>query len=360
MSDSTAISDGCEWAELICLVNSGVDLNYDQAYWVMDQVMSGQLGESRLAAFLTSMAIKKPTVHEIHGLADAMLAHAVSVELPSEAVDIVGTGGDGHKTVNISTMSAMVLAAGGVPVIKHGNRASTSQSGSSDVMEALGINLDIDTHRQREIFDELGIAFLFANKVHPSMRFAAPVRRALGFPTAFNVLGPLTNPAHVRALAIGASNEYNARLMAGVYHQRRTPALVFRGKNNALDELSTVDENQVWIISESSVEETTIDTSKHFGMAPASIADLRGGNPHDNAVVAREILSGGGARAIRDAVCLNVAGAMVAYEALNGQPMPQGAQLPERLAQGIERAQEILDSGAAYELVRRWGQLSHS
>ncbi len=184
-----------EWAPIIAALTAGESLDYGQSYWLMDQVMSGELGEARLASFLTAMAIKGATVDEIHGLADGMQDHAAHVDLPSRALDIVGTGGDGYKTVNISTMSAIVLAAMGIPLVKHGNRASTSKSGSADVIEALGVNLDLDADALRRVFDEVGIAFLFANKMHPSMRFAAPVRRALGFPTAFNVLGPLTNPA---------------------------------------------------------------------------------------------------------------------------------------------------------------------
>ena len=203
-----------EWAPIIQALTAGESLDYGQSYWLMDQVMSGELGEARLASFLTAMAMKGATVDEIHGLADGMQDHAAHVDLPSRALDIVGTGGDGYKTVNISTMSAIVLAAMGIPLVKHGNRASTSKSGSADVIEALGVNLDLDADALRRVFDEVGIAFLFANKMHPSMRFAAPVRRALGFPTAFNVLGPLTNPARVQACAIGASREENARWRA--------------------------------------------------------------------------------------------------------------------------------------------------
>ena len=188
-----------DWAPIIATLIAGEALDYDQSYWLMDQVMSGELGEARLASFLTAMAIKGATVEEIHGLADGMQDHAASVDLPSRALDIVGTGGDGYKTVNISTMSAIVAASMGIPLVKHGNRASTSKSGSADVIEALGVNLDVEPADLRRIFDQVGIAFLFANKMHPSMRFAAPVRRALGFPTAFNVLGPLTNPAKVQA-----------------------------------------------------------------------------------------------------------------------------------------------------------------
>ena len=259
-----------DWAPIIATLISGEALDYDQSYWLMDQVMSGELGEARLASFLTAMAIKGATVEEIHGLADGMQDHAASVDLPSRALDIVGTGGDGYKTVNISTMSAIVAASMGIPLVKHGNRASTSKSGSADVIEALGVNLDVEPADLRRIFDQVGIAFLFANKMHPSMRFAAPVRRALGFPTAFNVLGPLTNPAKVQACAIGAAKEENARLMAGVYASRGLSALVLRGATTGLDELTTADSNQIWIVSGGQVSEVAFDARESLGMASSS------------------------------------------------------------------------------------------
>ncbi|WP_022868390.1 anthranilate phosphoribosyltransferase [Schaalia vaccimaxillae] len=345
-----------QWPQIISEVNAGGHLDYDRAYWVMDQVMRGELGESRLAAFLTSMHIKGATVEEVHGLADAMADHAVSVDLPSRALDIVGTGGDGHKTVNISTMSSIVLAAAGVPLVKHGNRASTSQSGSADVLEALGVNFNVSAQRQREIFDALGIAFLFANHVHPSMRFAAPVRRALGFPTAFNVLGPLTNPAKVEASVIGCSNERNAPLMAGVFAQRGSCAMVFRGQNTALDELSTVDVNQVWNAVDGQIEELHFDPTELYDMAPAAIADLRGGDAEENALVAREVLSGGGTRAVRDAVALNVAAGLTTWSRLEGTT----SNFVDTFGDHVTRALTLLDEGAGMNLLDRWIDMTRS
>ena len=165
-----------EWGPIIASLIAGEALDYDQSYWLMDQVMSGELGEARLASFLTAMAIKGATVEEIHGLADGMQDHAQRVDLPSRALDIVGTGGDGYKTVNISTMSAIVLAAMGIPLVKHGNRASTSKSGSADVIEALGVNLDVEVDQLRSIFDEVGIAFLLLTRC--TRRCASPPRCA--------------------------------------------------------------------------------------------------------------------------------------------------------------------------------------
>lgn len=347
-----------DWAPIIATLIAGEALDYDQSYWLMDQVMSGELGEARLASFLTAMAIKGATVEEIHGLADGMQDHAASVDLPSRALDIVGTGGDGYKTVNISTMSAIVAASMGIPLVKHGNRASTSKSGSADVIEALGVNLDVEPADLRRIFDQVGIAFLFANKMHPSMRFAAPVRRALGFPTAFNVLGPLTNPAKVQACAIGAAKEENARLMAGVYASRGLSALVLRGATTGLDELTTADSNQIWIVSGGQVSEVAFDARESLGMASSSIEDLAGGEAGDNAAVAREVLAGGGSSAVRDAVALNVGAGILAWEGLDH---PLSADTFEaRMRDAVGRAQAALADGAGARLVERWAQASNS
>lgn len=347
-----------DWAPIIATLIAGEALDYDQSYWLMDQVMSGELGEARLASFLTAMAIKGATVEEIHGLADGMQDHAASVDLPSRALDIVGTGGDGYKTVNISTMSAIVAASMGIPLVKHGNRASTSKSGSADVIEALGVNLDVEPADLRRIFDQVGIAFLFANKMHPSMRFAAPVRRALGFPTAFNVLGPLTNPAKVQACAIGAAKEENARLMAGVYASRGLSALVLRGATTGLDELTTADSNQIWIVSGGQVCEVAFDARESLGMTSSSIEDLAGGEAADNAAVAREVLAGGGSSAVRDAVVLNVGAGILAWEGLDH---PLSADTFEaRMRDAVGRAQAALADGAGARLVERWAQASNS
>ena len=347
-----------EWAPIIAALIGGEALDYDQSYWLMDQVMSGELGEARLASFLTAMAIKGATVEEIHGLADGMQDHAASVDLPSRALDIVGTGGDGYKTVNISTMSAIVAASMGIPLVKHGNRAATSKSGSADVIEALGVNLDVEPADLRRIFDQVGIAFLFANKMHPSMRFAAPVRRALGFPTAFNVLGPLTNPAKVQACAIGSAREENARLMAGVYASRGLSALVLRGATTGLDELTTADSNQIWIVSGGQVTELAFDARESLGMASSSIEDLAGGEAGDNAAVAREVLAGGGSSAVRDAVALNVGAGILAWEGLDNPVSADNFEA--RMRDAVQRAQAALADGAGARLVERWAQASNS
>ncbi len=341
-----------EWNDVIAQLLAGEDLTYEQSYWVMDQVMSGELGDVRLAAFLTALSLKGLTVTEIHGLADGMQDHAEHVDVTSDALDIVGTGGDRARTVNISTMSAMVLAAAGVPVVKHGNRASTSASGSADVIEALGINLDIPAQRVAEVFDTCGITFLFANKFHPSMRFAAGVRRSLGFPTVFNILGPLTNPARPRASAIGVAQAPNAPLMAGVFAERGLDALVFRGRDRGLDELTTTEPGEVWTVSGGQITHDEFDAVTAFGMERASLEDLVGGTASENAQVARDLLAGR-TGAVRDAVLLNVAAGVVAFGRHEGA-RPGDATLVERLRAGVELGAQAIDSGAAQALLDRW------
>ena len=192
------------WPELTSRLIQRIDLSAEETAWAMDQVMSGAAGPVTLAGFLTALATKRETVDEIQGLADAMLAHATPIEVRSDTLDIVGTGGDRARTVNISSMASLALAGAGVPVVKHGNRASSSASGSADFIEALGVDLALPVPRVAAALDEVGITFLFANLFHPSMRLAAPARRELAVGTAFNVLGPLTTPAGPTAAPRGS------------------------------------------------------------------------------------------------------------------------------------------------------------
>ena len=340
------------WAEVMGDLLSGRDLDRETAYAVMDQVMMGELGDVRLASFLTALSAKGAGVSEVHGLADAMQDHAESVDVADQVLDIVGTGGDRAHTVNISTMSAIVLAGAGVPVVKHGNRASTSASGSADVLEALGLNLDLAPQEVGEVFEEVGITFLFANKFHPSMRFAAGVRRQLPFPTVFNVLGPLTNPARPAASAVGVAQEANAPLMAGVFAERGTSALVFRGHERGLDELTTTESSQIWQVSGGVVEYAEFDAVVAFGLPRSSVGDLQGGSATQNAQVALDVLAGA-AGPVRDAVLLNAAAGIVSY-ALSQDPTEGALDLVTRLGAGVEEAAASIDSGAANDVLTRW------
>jgi anthranilate phosphoribosyltransferase len=345
------------WPELIASVISGRDLTAAETAWAMDQVMAGETSPVVLAGFLAALATKGETVPELTGLADAMLRHAIPVDVPTDAVDVVGTGGDRARTVNISTMSALVVAGAGVPVVKHGNRASSSASGSADVLEALGVRLDLTVAQVEEAFRQVGITFCFAQTFHPSFRHAAIARRELAVSTAFNVLGPLTNPGRPRAAAIGVANPRVAPLVAGVLASRGTDALVFRG-DDGLDELTTTAPARVWHVAGGEVVEHRIDARAAFGLAPATIEDLRGADAVHNAGVAREILAGRPGP-VRDAVLLNTGAALVAHGSLPGTGAADG-DLLDRLGAAIAHAAAAIDEGRAAAVLERWAAFSSS
>lgn len=345
------------WPDLTSRVIRREDLDVEDTRWAMDEVMSGQTSPVVLAGFLTALATKGETTPELKGLADAMLEHATPIELDRNTLDIVGTGGDRLKTINISTMSSIVIAAAGVKVVKHGNRASSSSSGSADCLEALGVDLNLPIDRVIENFNELGITFLFANLFHPSMRHAGVARKELAVGTAFNVLGPLTNPARPRAGAIGVASAHHAPLVAGVLAERGNDALVFRG-DNGMDELNAVSVNHIWEVHNGTVEYSVVDAVEDLGLNPATVDDLRGQDAVYNANVARKVLAGEAGPG-REAVLLNTAGALVAYGEAPGVDRESGT-LVERLRAGIEIAKETIDSGKAEDLLGRWVALSHS
>ncbi|MCI2239660.1 anthranilate phosphoribosyltransferase [Paenibacillus sp. TRM 82003] len=342
------------WPRLLGELLAGRDLAAADTAWAMERVMRGEAGDVPLAGFLVALRAKGETSAELAGLADAMLAHAVPLHVAGPTVDLVGTGGDQAHTVNISTMAALVLAGAGHRVVKHGNRASSSSSGSADVLEALGVDLDLPPARVGEVAVEAGITFCFAKVFHPAFRYAAGARTGLGVPTAFNVLGPLTNPARTDATAVGVADARMAPLVAGVLATRGTAALVFRS-DNGLDELTTTSPARVWAVEDGRVREGAVDAVAELGMAPATLADLRGADARHNAGVARELLAG--ARGpVRDAVVLNAAAAMVAAGVR--APAPAAHDLVEglapHLAEGVRRAEEALDSGAAERVLQRW------
>ncbi|MFJ9440674.1 anthranilate phosphoribosyltransferase [Kitasatospora sp. NPDC101235] len=334
------------WPDLLAALLQGDDLDRSSTEWAMDRIMSGEASPVQVAGFMIALRAKGESVEEIAGLVDAMYAHAEPLEIPGPAVDIVGTGGDRAKTVNISTMSAIVAAAAGAKVVKHGNRSASSASGSSDVLEKLGVALDLSSRRVAEVAEEVGLTFCFAAKFHPSMRHAATARRDLGVPTAFNILGPLTNPAKVTAHAIGCFDTRLSGLIAGVLARRGATALVFRG-DDGLDELTITTTSQVWLVRDGAVTETTFDP-RDVGIELVGIEALRGADASYNAEVARRLLAGEHGP-VRDAVLLNTAAALVALD-LGDAP------LTEQLAAGMERAAKAIDSGAAQDLLRRWSE----
>lgn len=314
----------------------------------MGEVVSGSATPAQIAGFVTALRAKGESAQEIAGLVEAMLAHATRVELPESvrqrAVDVVGTGGDRAHTVNISTMAALVVAGAGVPVVKHGNRAASSSCGAADLLEELGLPLALGPAQVARCVTEAGIGFCFAPQFHPGLRHAGPVRRELGIPTAFNVLGPLTNPAQPRACAIGCADARLAPVMAQVYATRGQSALVMRGEDG-LDELTTTGPTRVWVAAAGQVHEWVVDAAD-LGIARSSPGALRGGDPRFNAEVTRRLLAGEPGP-VRDAVLVNAAAALAAAEGLDGE-------LTKALQVGLERATEALDSGGAAATLERW------
>ncbi|MDN5861212.1 MAG: anthranilate phosphoribosyltransferase, partial [Pseudonocardia sp.] len=287
------------WPALIGRLIGRADLDTADTAWVMDQVLAGEATPAQLAGFLVALRAKGETPAEIAGLAEAMLGHARRVQVTGPAVDVVGTGGDQAHTVNISSMAAVVVAAAGVPVVKHGNRAASSACGAADVLEQLGVAVDLPPAGVEATVAEVGIGFCFAPVFHPSFRHAGPVRRELGLPTAMNVLGPLTNPGQPSASLAGCADPRMAPVLAEVFAGRGTSALVVRG-DDGLDELTTTGTSTVWVVAEGAVRTVTLDPAS-FGIARATREDLRGGSPAENAEVFRALV-GGATGPVRDAV----------------------------------------------------------
>nr|NLD41399.1 anthranilate phosphoribosyltransferase [Actinomycetales bacterium] len=336
------------WPDLTARLIQRQDLTAEETGWGMDQVMSGNTSPVQLAGFLTALATKGENTEELRGLADAMLQHARRIEVSSNALDIVGTGGDRARTVNISSMAALVLAGAGVPVVKHGNRASSSASGSADFIEALGVDLSLSLEDVAAALGEVGITFLFANLFHPSMRHAATARRELAVGTVFNVLGPLTNPARPRANAIGVASAHHAPLVAGVLAERGSSALVFRGRDNGLDELTSTSVNQVWVVRGGTVSYEEFDATR-LGLTPSTVADLRGGDPEYNAEVGRGVLAGKPG-VITDTVLLNAAAGLIAY----GHEGTTEGTLEDRFDRALRIARAALTDGRAQAVVDHW------
>ncbi|WP_116110484.1 anthranilate phosphoribosyltransferase [Amycolatopsis ruanii] len=332
------------WPTLLNQLIAGADLSAEDTAWAMDQVMSGEATPAQVGGFLVALRAKGETPAEITGLADAMLAHARRVRISRDAVDIVGTGGDRSGSVNISTMASLVTAAAGVPVVKHGNRAASSKAGTADVLEALGVAIDLPPEGVQRCVEELGIGFCFAPVFHPGFRHAGAPRRELGVPTAFNLLGPLTNPAQPTAGLIGCAFPDKTEVLARVFARRGTSTLVVRG-DDGLDELTTTTTSSVWVVSAGAVRAASLDPAA-LGIPRATAEDLRGGDPAVNAEVVRELVAGKPGP-VRDAVLLNAAGALAAHAGFT-------ESLEDDLTAGLRRAAEAVDSGAAAELLARW------
>ncbi|WP_425293690.1 anthranilate phosphoribosyltransferase [Mycobacterium attenuatum] len=350
---ASGTSSGTSWPQVLGRLTAGSNLARGQAAWAMDQIVTGAARPAQIAAFAVAMTMKAPTSDEVSELAGVMLDHARPMPahaIPDDAVDIVGTGGDGVNTVNLSTMSAIVVAAAGVPVVKHGNRAASSLSGGADTLEALGVRIDLDAAQVARSVAEVGIGFCFAPQFHPSYRHASVVRREIGVPTVFNLLGPLTNPALPRAGLIGCAFADLAEVMAGVFAARRSSVLVVHG-DDGLDELTTTTTSTIWRVQAGTVDKLTFDPAG-FGFPPAELDELLGGDAQANAAEARAVL-GGAAGPVRDAVVLNAAGAIVAHAGLSSR-----AEWLPAWEDGLQRASAAIDSGAAEQLLARWVRFS--
>ncbi|GGM37677.1 anthranilate phosphoribosyltransferase 1 [Micromonospora sonchi] len=336
------------WPHLLTALLRGEELSTADTAWAMGEIISGSATPARIAGFAMALRAKGETPAELSGLVEAMLSRAVPVTLPEEvrasSLDVVGTGGDLAHTVNISTMTALVVAGTGVRVVKHGNRAASSSCGTADLLEFLGVPLDLEPDQVARCVAEAGIGFCFAARFHPGMRHAGPVRRELGVPTAFNFLGPLTNPARPPAGAVGCFDATMAPVMAAVFAARGDSVLVMRGEDG-LDEFTTAAPTRFWIAAGGTVRETVVD-AVDLGVPRSTLDDLRGGDAAYNADVARRLLAGEPGP-VRDAVLVNAAAALATQGPLDGD-------LTTALRAGLDRAAESIDSGAAARTLSRW------
>lgn len=353
-NEPSAPAHPTDWPTLLTTLVRGRSLHAEQTAWAMDQIMAGEATPAQIAGFATALRAKGETAEEVGGLVQTMLARATRLPCHDhDAVDVVGTGGDRSHTVNISTMAAIVVAGAGVPVLKHGNRAASSQCGAADLLEELGVVIDLGPAGVLRCVRQAGIGFCFAPVFHPALRHAALPRRELGIATVFNFLGPLANPGQPRAAAVGCSDSRMAPVLAGVFAGRGTSVLVFRGEDG-LDELTTTAPSRVWRVRGGTVTERMIDPVR-LGIARAELAQLRGADAAYNAAVARRLLAGE-AGPVRDAVLLNAAGALAAYA---DDEAPGESALEGALRMGLDRATAAVDSGAAAELLDRWIAASH-
>ncbi len=341
------------WPPLLHSLIRGEELSADDTAWAMSEIMAGSATPVQVASFAVALRAKGETPDEITGLVTAMLDAATSIDLAAalgeqaarDAVDVVGTGGDRAHTVNISTMAALVVAGAGVRVVKHGNRAASSLCGTADLLEHLGIPLDLTPEQIAACVARVGIGFCFAPRFHSGLRHAAVARKEMGVPTFFNFLGPLANPARPRAGAIGCADQRMAAIMAEVFARRGDSVLVLHGEDG-LDEFTTTAPTRVWQVFQGTVTTAVVD-SLDLGLARSKPDDLRGGDATVNGDAARRVLAGEPGP-VRDAVLVNAAAALVAYDGAGA------ADLTGALAGGIARAAESIDSGAAARLLDAW------
>lgn len=336
------------WPALLTAILSGERLPAADTAWAMNEIMTGEATPAQIAGFAIALRAKGETADEVAGMAQGMIKHAEPITVPGRAVDIVGTGGDGAHTVNISTMAAIVAAGAGAKVVKHGNRAASSSCGAADLLEELGVVIDLTGGPVARCVEEVDIGFCFAPRFHPALRHATSPRRELGVATVFNFLGPLTNPAQPPCQAVGCADLRMAEVIAHVLAERGVTGMVFRG-DDGLDELTTITASRVWLVRDRVVVQEVVNPVE-LGLPRAVEGALRGGGVAHNALVARSVLAGD-AGPIRDAVLLNAAAAIASYDGL-------ADGVAAGLRAGLVKAAESVDSGAAADVLQRWVALS--
>ena len=333
--------------EAINTLVSGNSLDFEQASGVMAEIMSGEATPAQIAAFVTALRIKGETVDEIAGLASVMRDKAVPVKVAPPVVDTCGTGGDNCSSFNISTAAAFIAAGAGLRVAKHGNRAMTSHCGSADVLEALGVKIDLGAGAVAKCLEEVGIGFMFAPIFHPAMKHAAVPRREIGIRTVFNILGPLTNPARAESQVIGVPNEELGHKMAAVLHRLGTRHSLVVHSRDGMDEISLGGRSLVWEVDQDKVSPPYEVSPPYFGFKEASLAEVRGGTPEENARMLCDILDGAKGPG-RNVVVMNAAAALLA-----------GNRAPD-LKEGARLAEEVINSGRAREKLEGLVKLSQS
>jgi anthranilate phosphoribosyltransferase len=339
------------WPDLIATLNSGKDLTPSEIQSILNSILRDEADIESVKIFLLALSAKGESASEVVALVEELYKHSAPISIQERAVDTVGTGGDGFHTINISSTAAIVAAAAGARVVKHGSRAVSSKSGASDFYAALGIAHDLDGAGVEETVRELGIGFCFAPVFHPAMRFVAPARKELGVPTVFNFLGPLANPAKPKAIALGVANQRIHSVMAEVMASKGCDGFIFRG-DDGLDEITLNGTTTLLAIGRSQIVREQID-AKDFGIDNAPLSAIVGGDGAENAAISMAIFKGEKG-APRDVVLLNAAVTIAAFEGELELPVQ------ERISQGLIRATKAIDSGAALDLVAKWGELSRS
>jgi anthranilate phosphoribosyltransferase len=331
--------------EAISSLVEGKDLTYEEAYFVMGEIMGGEATPAQMGAFLAALRMKGETVDEIAGLAAVMRAKATPVRVGGPVIDIVGTGGDGCGSFNISTAAAFVAAGAGLKVAKHGNRAMSSKCGSADILEALGIKIDLDAKGVAECIEKVGMGFMFAQAFHPAMKYVAPVRREMGVRTIFNILGPLTNPAGAEYMLLGVpGEEMGKKIAAALQRLGIKHALVIYGKDG-MDEISISGKSVVWEVTKDKVSPPREVSPETFGKKKARMEEIEGSTPQENAATMMCVLDGEKG-VTRDIVVINAAAALVA-----------GNAAPD-FKQGVKIAEDTIDSGKAKNVMEKLAVLS--